>query len=63
MANIYWKFIICIADLNLYVYFWRENLDATYIGIIFYSAMTEVKFEGLPCPGLKNKDMSLKIQS
>ena len=28
---------ICIADLKVYIYFWRKNLDATYIGIFFYS--------------------------
>ena len=41
MANLDWKSIICVADLKLYVYFWRENLDATYIGIIFYSGSEE----------------------
>ena len=40
MANIDWKSIICVADLKLNIYFWRKNLDATYIGIIFYSAET-----------------------
>ena len=34
---------MCKADLKLYVYFWWENLDATYIGIIFYSAFIAVK--------------------
>ena len=41
MANIDWKFIIYKADLKLYVDFWRENLDATYIGIIFYSGLAK----------------------
>ena len=37
MANIDWKIVVNIVQLKNYVYFWREKLDAAYIGIFFYS--------------------------
>ena len=52
VANDNQKAMVYTAQLNFDVYFWREKLDATYIGIIFYSASwkiskhSEKKFHG-----------------
>ena len=37
MANDNHKAMVYPYQLNFDVYFWREKLDATYAGIIFYS--------------------------
>ena len=37
MANDNQKSMAYIAQLDFDVYFWREKLDATYIGNFFYS--------------------------
>ena len=33
------KCMVYVDQLNFDVYFWREKLDATCVGIIFYSAI------------------------